>query len=410
MNSLIALPTSLPDLSSTVGSATAVQASISDVGAKRFFDDKRKYNERDADDCSIILEALYPKHYNPSGHANISMIFDLLGAEASVEGFTLTALYPWREFTCDLGAVYLHLIDSNRDTSKYGNLRYRHPVGHEYFLVNHVVMKILWEMGFDCFAKCYGFTSPKQIAFFMLGTLSHKTYDFISICREVLTDCMVDAWIADGGDVNVSDPEKRFQEWMHDDLAKSDKHFSNIVWLLDNVFPAYSTYTKGIRNNKQAVYNGGRKLLLPFWGLLGKFPYFKGAIRDIWEMEYRVQDTYRIYRKKHFTFGVEEGACQGLCLLMEEQVAALGAVGVRKSESGPLVATMMVETVPDLMKTYNEQAGKKPRRPLNEVMHMGFLYLNFIIVFFEYVFSLEHHKSMRLRRFCANAFSMKRYC
>ena len=234
-SSLIALsvPPPLSDLSATTGPAASFRASVSDFNTKSHVDNKRKYNKREDNDCSIILEALYPKHYNPSGHANISMIFDLLGAEASVEGFIHNALYPWREFTCDLGAVYLHLLDHDRDKSKYGNLRYRHPVGHEYFLVNHVVMKILWEMGFDCFAKCYGFASPKQIAFFMLGTLSHKTYDFISICREVLTDCMVDAWIADGGDVNVSDPEKRFQEWMHDDKARSDKHFSNIVLLLD---------------------------------------------------------------------------------------------------------------------------------------------------------------------------------
>lgn len=367
-------PTNLTLL--TTGSASTMQASAPvpnpNTTNNSFFENKRKYNRKEAaSDYSIILEALYPKHYNPSGHANITRIFDLLGFDASVEGFVENALFPWREFTSDLGAVYLHLLDSNREASKYGNLRFRHPVGHEYFLVNHVVMKILWEMGFDCVAKCYGFTSPKQIAFFMLGTLSHKTYVFISICREVLTDCMIDAWIAEGGDVNVSDPEYRFQEWMHDDVASSDKHFSNIVWLLDNLFPAYSTYTKGIRNNKQPVYNGGRKMLLPFWGLLGKFPYFKGAIRDIWEMEYRVQDIYRIHRKKHFTFGVEVGACQGLCLLMEEQVAALGAVGVRKSESGPLVATLLVEVVPDLLKTYNEQAAKKPRRTLNEVMHIS---------------------------------------
>ena len=137
--------------------------------------------------------------------------------------------------------------------------------GHEYFLVNHVAMKLLWEMGFDCVAKCYGFSNHRQISFFMLGTLSHKTYDFISICREVLTDSMIDAWIFDGGDANDSDPEGRFQEWMYDKIASSDKHFSNVVWLLDNIFPAYSIYTKGIRNNMQAVYNGGRKMLLPFW-------------------------------------------------------------------------------------------------------------------------------------------------
>lgn len=89
-----------------------------------FLDVKRKYNSKEAaaEDYSVILEALYPKDYNPSGHANIAKIFDLIGADASVEGFVPNAIFPWREFSCDLGAAYLNLIDENRETSKYGNL------------------------------------------------------------------------------------------------------------------------------------------------------------------------------------------------------------------------------------------------------------------------------------------------
>ena len=62
-------------------------------------------------------------------------------------------------------------------------------------------------------------------------------------------------------------------------------------------------------------------------------------------------------------FGIELGACQGLDLLMEEQVAGLCAVGVRKSETGPAVATKFVETVPALFKTFQYRAGKKLPRP-----------------------------------------------
>ena len=100
-------------------------------------------------------------------------------------------------------------------------------------------------------------------------------------------------------------------------------------------------------------------------------------------MEYRVKDIYRQYRKKHFTFGVEQGAFQELDLFMEEQVAGLCAVGVRKSETGPAVATMLLETVPALLKTYQEQAGKKTKRPLNEVIFIYiFIYLFYFILFF----------------------------
>ena len=73
-------------------------------------------------------------------------------------------------------------------------------------------------------------------------------------------------------------------------------------------------------------------MLLPFLGKAGKYPYFKCIIRDIIEMEYRVKDAYRVFWKKHFTFGVEDGACQPLDMLMEENVAAHNATTVRKSE------------------------------------------------------------------------------
>ena len=160
----------------------------------------------------------------------------------------------WGEISSDIGAAYFGALDDNRATSPYGNLRFRQPLGHEYFNTNHIMMKLLWELGFDVLAKFYGFTSPNQISFFMLGTLSHKTFDFVCICREVMTDLMIKEWIRNGGDILDSDPEMKFHEWMNDNDATSDKHFSNIVWLLEEVFPAYSTYTKGIRNNMQVCY------------------------------------------------------------------------------------------------------------------------------------------------------------
>ena len=88
--------------------------------------------------------------------------------------------------------------------------------------------------------------------------------------------------------------------------AISDKHFSNIVYLICNIFPAYFTYVKGQRFNKQAVYNGGRKTLLPFFVILAK-DYASYILRDIYEMEYRVTDEYRILRKQYFSYYVTAG-------------------------------------------------------------------------------------------------------
>jgi len=53
-------------------------------------------------------------------------------------------------------------------------------------------------------------------------------------------------------------------------------------------------------------------------------------------MEYRINDSYRVYWKKYFTFGVEQGARQGLDLLMEEQVASLCAEVFERVRMDPL--------------------------------------------------------------------------
>jgi hypothetical protein len=348
-------------------SSAAIQSTVINSN----IDVKQKYNSFRGTQTEIQIETLFPMSYNPSGHANIKAIYDILGCTGGVEGFVVDGpnLAPWREISMDLGAAWLDLLDENREKSKYSNLRFRFPSGHEGFCINHTVMKLLWEIGLDCLACCYGFTSPQQISFFMLGTLSHKTYDFICICREVLTDWMIAAWIKSIGNINdiLEDPELRFQQWMHDEDAKSDLHFSNIVFLLDNIFPAYSIFTKGIRRCKQPVYNGGRKLLLPFLGKIGKYPYFKGIIRDIIELEYRVKDAYRIFRKEHFTFGIEDGACQSLDMIMEEKVAAHNATTVRKSEIGTKVAALCVESNPKMRETFLKQSGKPPIRVLNRV-------------------------------------------
>ena len=92
-------------------------------------------------------------------------------------------------------------------------------------------------------------------------------------------------------------------------------------------------------------------------------------------MEYRVQPEYRIHRKKYFSFSVEAGACQGLDLIMEEQVANMIATTVKRSESGPAVASMMVESSHELRSAFLHQGGKNPPRQLNRVQ---FLLYHFI--------------------------------
>ena len=120
-------------------------------------------------------------------------------------------------------------------------------------------------------------------------------------------------------------------------------------------------------------------MLLPFFAIFNKHPYFKAAIRDIWEMEYRVKPEYRRHRKKYFSFGVEQGACQGLDLIMEEQVANMIATTVKRSESGPVVASMMVESSRELRNAFLKQGGKNPMRELNRVMKLFYIILKYTI-------------------------------
>lgn len=87
-------------------------------------------------------------------------------------------------------------------------------------------------------------------------------------------------------------------------------------------------------------------------------------------MEYRVQPEYRFHRKKYFSFGAEAGACQGLDLIMEEQVANMIATTVKRSESGPAVASMMVESSHETRSAFLKQGGKNPPRQLNRVSYL----------------------------------------
>jgi hypothetical protein len=107
--------------------------------------------------------------------------------------------------------------------------------------------------------------------------------------------------------------------------------------------------------------------MLPFWPLLGKYPYFKAGIRDIYEMEYRVKKMYRMHRKAYFSFGTELGKCQGADLLNEQGVKGMTATKITKCKTGTIIAALLVETQHEMRDTYFEQGGCKISHIYNKV-------------------------------------------
>ena len=77
-------------------------------------------------------------------------------------------------------------------------------------------------------------------------------------------------------------------------------------------------------------------------------------------------------------------------MFMEEQVARMGDMTVRKSESGPAAAAIMVEANPKMRETFFVQAGKSPLKVVNRVS-IYLLFKYFIAFHKKLLFDLASH-------------------
>lgn len=301
----------------------------------------------------VIVETCFPLPYNPSGHANISKIYDIF-----IESHKLLTggPYKWIEINADVGATYFQALE------KTGVLRYHHPGLHESFAMDHAVMKMLWEAGFDTLAFFIGFKSDKAVSFFMLGTLTHVVREFKRLARRILGKLLYNAYRMDEKNsldkVNTMPPEDLFYAWRHSPRVLTDKHLTNLVDLYDLVLAPDTIYLNGYRYCQKSVSEGGRKVLFPLFGPLNYLSYFKAIIRDFYE-EWRWKPLYRKHRKKFFSIGKELGSCQSIDAIQEQDVAGLLASGMRNNKNGPAVAALLMETHKDLTDAAFKQSGRK---------------------------------------------------
>ena len=92
--------------------------------------------------------------------------------------------------------------------------------------------------------------------------------------------------------------------------------------------PAYACFVRGTREGNHSLYTVGRKMLLPFLGVLGHYVYYKGIIRDICEYEYRCKPDVRRLYKSTLSMGDKADNKQGYDFKMEEVVANMKQIGI----------------------------------------------------------------------------------
>lgn len=197
-----------------------------------------------------------------------------------VRGFVDYPVRECAEITADLGAIAccLKLIDRadpdpSKSKSEFANFRFVMPSGHEMMSEMKVVLKLIREYGYDKLAPGYGFSSPKQIDILFGGYDTYVCLDFIQeVCRPIMTDKLVEAWMeTKPRDLNSFD---EFLLWV-ENCQQEDVTFKCHAFLLLDVFSALALIQKGIRMNKKAQHEAGRKTVLPFMGLLNHIDYFK---------------------------------------------------------------------------------------------------------------------------------------
>ena len=129
------------------------------------------------------FECIWPMPETPSSFDAIQRILDRGGKDARVVGFVEPeeARREWFEVSADLGAMTpcLKLLDENRKTSKYGNIRFKFPSGHENMSMTKVVLKLCREYGYGKMAAAYGFWNDRQQTILFAGFDQHICLEWI---------------------------------------------------------------------------------------------------------------------------------------------------------------------------------------------------------------------------------------
>ena len=260
----------------------------------------------------------------------------------------------------DLGAIEccLHLLDDNRTSQKFGNLRYVLASGHEMMSEMKAVLKLMREYGYDdVFAAGYGFGSDKQKHILFRGYDFHICMEFIlDVCRPIMIDLLIEGWI---------DTEPEDKNSVDDLLAHIvhqcdiSAHYESHAGLAIVIFSSMALIRKGIRNNVKAMHEAGRKNILPLMGLLNHISYFKAIIRDLYEYGYRAHTDIQKHRRRHFTFGSGPVNKEAPDFWIEGTIKDMKPMITSDDSAGFETAALLVNSKDGITSMLYKQAGKK---------------------------------------------------
>lgn len=327
----------------------------------------------------VVSEILLPVMYNPNTKANIREVLLSHAVDARLEGVGCpeSPSRRWIEICSDLGAKDFDLLDGedgNRFNAEFGNVRFRFPIGHEGMALMTVVLKLMLEHGYSVFGPCFGFKSARQIEILFNGFDNHKCNEFIlHLCRPAITDKFISEYIR-LCPVGTEATLAGLIVWLtevdiidnNEGVDNTDIHFCSHKYLAIDLFTAYACFVRGTREGKHSLYTVGRKMLLPFLGVLGHYVYFKGIIRDIYEYEYRCKPEVRRLYKSTLTMGDKADNKQGYDFKMEEVVANMKQIGIggNSKEAYDFAAVLADKSRGTRSAVFN-QAGKRVPRDYN---------------------------------------------
>ena len=256
----------------------------------------------DQDTSTIAAPLLYDRtedmqevlFLNPASIVANKKIVEAIGKRMQLRGFVDDDLVQSEvAFLCmDGGADRL----SKDWPSLFGPHRNFIPViasGHEMMNMTKTMMKLAYHFGGDNLAKIHTWVSLKAQMTLLGCADTHKAYSFLmSVCYPSMQASIVKEWMTalklkgdavyarDKGSVDI------LWQWLFDEEAMSDVHFSNMVFFWVVSLGAFGLLRKGLRVFDKApvhsheYYRAAQKHLTPFFFALGNKTWGPLVLRD----------------------------------------------------------------------------------------------------------------------------------
>ena len=207
-----------------------------------------------------------------------------------------------------------------RQRSDGGNgiaMRYLQGISHESWSYLKCVLHLLDYYGYSKFVNIHTWVSPAAYALFISGKNFRKsTAGMIYYLRPMLTQYFIeDIWLAS----NPSDP--RDVHAMFDFFENhEDANIREHAFFIFNVLNALCTHLSGIRLANFAMYNAGRKFLLPLMATVDHDNYVKSGLLSILRYEHQVKESVIVDWYKKLLFVGKPGQTEGFDFQIGEAV------------------------------------------------------------------------------------------